>query len=940
MKKLLVVLLTLALCVTTLASCDFLKELKDNFNDIRGNDKTEVTYNVNAAADYIFNLYQGKNITAADFELTAKVALFDDATAKTVSYDVTWALTGTDKLTLSKKDDLNYVVDVPDEPAEDIPYVLTATIKAADGTTATKTFNFTVPKYVLNTFEEYMAAKKGENVVVRGIVVAINSKSVGNKYNHLFLADLEGKGGYYCYSVAKDPISESKLEVGMTVEISGPVEPYSGMQEIKGGTVVKIVDSNKKEVAPLDLTDKFAAGESFANYVGMPATIKGVEIGTQDMSKDTSQYLYFKLNGRTAYVRTYVSDFPTTLKVNKDGETYTSPDKATIDNAHKEKFGWKADVTGIVVLYNSEPYFIPMSVTPFTNFQENIKTPAEKVAAEKEILSVTETITENTTLTLDAVGKYYDDVTITWALGDKPVEGGKLDIILGEEKVELTLTATITCGEATDTKVFTIKVDAASKDLYVPSNVATPTAGVAYKFYLNQVTLGKTLYITGEVSGRYLATTDKADQAIDVYAEAVEGGFKFYILVGEEKQYITVYNNADGKLSVKFDAAGTSVYTYDATTKAWATAFEGENYYLGTYNTYNTVSASKTSFIDATNTGVSQFPAGFATLAPATYVPVAKTEPAANTAYKFSLVQVTLGKTLYITGEVSGRYLATTDKADQAIDVYAEAVEGGFKFYILVGEEKQYITVYNNADGKLSVKFDAAGTSVYTYDATTKAWATAFEGENYYLGTYNTYNTVSASKTSFIDATNTGVSQFPAGLVSIEVVSDTPDTPETPDTPDTPATPDEPEVTEPEGTTPVEPETPDEPTTEAKDTIGVTAASGTLAEDKLTITWESNNFTVISHKNSSNDIRTSDTDHFRCYANSKFEVVGKNNNTITKIVITCTESKYVTPLVNSATAAGYSVTSDGNVVTIEVNAAKVEYTHSAQVRIKNIEIYY
>ena len=1091
MKKLLVVLLTLALCVTTLASCDFLKELKDNFNDIRGND--EVTYNVNAAADYIFNLYQGKNITAADFELTAKVALFDDATAKTVSYDVTWALTGTDKLTLSKKDDLNYVVDVPDEPAEDIPYVLTATIKAADGTTATKTFNFTVPKYVLNTFEEYMAAKKGENVVVRGIVVAINSKSVGNKYNHLFLADLEGKGGYYCYSVAKDPISESKIEVGMTVEISGPIEPYSGMQEIKGGSVVKIVDSNKKEVAPLDLTDKFAAGESFANYVGMPATIKGVEIGAQDMSKDTSQYLYFKLNGRTAYVRTYVSDFPTTLKVNKDGETYTSPDKAPIDNAHKEKFGWKADVTGIVVLYNSEPYFIPMSVTPFTNFQENIKTPAEKVAAEKEILSVTETITENTTLTLDAVGKYYDDVTITWALGDKPVEGGKLDIILGEEKLELTLTATITCGEATDTKVFTIKVDAASKDLYVPSNVATPTAGVAYKFYLNQVTLGKTLYITGEVSGRYLATTDKADQAIDVYVEAAENGVKFYILVGEEKQYITVYNNADGKLSVKFDAAGTSVYTYDATTKAWATAFEGENYYLGTYKDFNTVSASKTSYISAENTGVSQFPAGFATLAPATYVPVAKTEPAANTAYKFSLVQVTLGKTLYITGEVSGRYLATTDKADQAIDVYAEAVEGGFKFYILVGEEKQYITVYNNADGKLSVKFDAAGTSVYTYDATTKAWATAFEGENYYLGTYKDFNTVSASKTSYIsaentgvsqfpaglvslelkevapvaktepaantaykfslvqvtlgktlyitgevsgrylattdkiskaidvyaeaveggfkfyilvgeekqyitvynnadgklsvkfdaagtsvytyDATtkawatafegenyylgtykdfntvsasktsyisaeNTGVSQFPAGLVSIEVVSDTPDTPETPDTPDTPETPDEPEVTEPEGTTPVEPETPDEPTTEAKDTIGVTAASGTLAEDKLTITWESNNFTVISHKNSSNDIRTSDTDHFRCYANSKFEVVGKNNNTITKIVITCTESKYVTPLVNSATAAGYSVTSDGNVVTIEVNAAKVEYTHSAQVRIKNIEIYY
>ena len=306
-------------------------------------------------------------------------------------------------------------------------------------------------------------------------------------------------------------------------------------------------------------------------------------------------------------------------------------------------------------------------------------------------------------------------------------------------------------------------------------------ADTAYKFYLVQVTLGKTLYLTGEVDGRYLVTTDKVDQAVDVYVETVDGGVKFYILVGEEKQYITVYNNESNKLSVKFDAAGTSVYTYNATVNAWVTNLDGTDYYLGTYSNFNTVSASKLSYITADNTGVSQFPAGFATLVAKKVAPKPVTTPVADTAYKFYLVQVTLGKNLYLTGEVDGRYLVTTDKISKAVDVYVETVDGGVKLYILVGEEKQYITVYNNESNKLSVKFDAAGTSVYTYNATVNAWVTNLDGTDYYLGTYSNFNTVSASKLSYITADNTGVSQFPAGLATIEVVAENEEpTPEEP----------------------------------------------------------------------------------------------------------------------------------------------------------------
>ena len=44
-------------------------------------------------------------------------------------------------------------------------------------------------------------------------------------------------------------------------------------------------------------------------------------------------------------------------------------------------------------------------------------------------------------------------------------------------------------------------------------------------------------------------------------------------------------------------------------------------------------------------------------------------------------------------------------------------------------------------------------------------------GGDYYLGTYKTYNTISASKTSYINAENKGVSQFPCDMVTIEVVA-------------------------------------------------------------------------------------------------------------------------------------------------------------------------
>ena len=437
MKKLLAILMILTLCLVAFAACK--EEPKDPADSDPSN---EVVYDVNAAITYVFNLYKDKGgVSASDFEVTKKVMIGG------VAYDVVW--TATEGATLTDKDANTITVDIDEKAAEEYSYKLTATITDPNGESASKEFNFTVPKYEVLSFEQYMAAAEGDTVVIEGIVVAINSKSLGNTRNHLFLADASVVGGYYSYQMDVDPVADLGIEIGMTVSVTGPIAPYSGMQEIKGG-VPTIVDTNKKDVAPYDITEIFKKGESLKNYVALPVTIKGVTIGAQELG-GTSEYLFFELEGQKAYIRTYVTDFPTTLK---------AEDKATIDAAHKAKFGWTANVTGILVLYNSNPYLIPTSVDCFEYLEFVEKTPAEKIEAEKEALKIDASFNSDTEITVGLVGQYYSDVTITWASNSEyaVVDGGKIKFTIPDEATTATITATIKCGDVTETKEFSVKL--------------------------------------------------------------------------------------------------------------------------------------------------------------------------------------------------------------------------------------------------------------------------------------------------------------------------------------------------------------------------------------------------------------------------------------------------------------------------------------------------
>ena len=127
MKKLLVILLALVLCLGIFVACD-----KNKDGD---QEPAPVVYDVTAAANYVHSLYKDKTTLTGDLEVTAKVVIQD------VAYTVEWA--ATEGATITKKDDNTYFIDVNETTPTEYTFTLTATVKAADGTALTTTYTVT-----------------------------------------------------------------------------------------------------------------------------------------------------------------------------------------------------------------------------------------------------------------------------------------------------------------------------------------------------------------------------------------------------------------------------------------------------------------------------------------------------------------------------------------------------------------------------------------------------------------------------------------------------------------------------------------------------------------------------------------------------------------------------------------------------------------------------
>ena len=159
--------------------------------------------------------------------------------------------------------------------------------------------------------------------------------------------------------------------------------------------------------------------------------------------------------------------------------------------------------------------------------------------------------------------------------------------------------------------------------------------------------------------------------------------------------------------------------------------------------------------IDGTSSGAPVDPNPETPVDPKPETPVlGVVDPVAGTAYKFGMVQGKLndGKVYYLKGGMDGYYLATTTDVNAAIDVYLEETTGGYYLYTLVDGVKTYINMVVSADGAhVNGAYEAAATTVYTYNTESKTIIAVVNDADYWFGTRNdkTYTTVGPCAVSY-----------------------------------------------------------------------------------------------------------------------------------------------------------------------------------------------
>ena len=495
---------------------------------------------------------------------------------------VSWTVDVTEGVVLSYDEATKlWKVDVDEFAEEDILYTLTGTIADSDG----HSISFTLDRKVLKAqavvpeklteapvegeaYKLYMYQEQKKNDLyftgkMSGFYLGTNNASKGEGYEvstDVFVEKVAGKDAYYLTFTDADG---AKQYIGIT-------NTYNNNKFHVNAIVRSSVDTTL-DAGEVVKTFEYTWNTDLKTLV---VTLEGVKSGSDQATTETKTESYY---------------------LGTSGSYYT--------------FGAMAVSTA------SESY-----VGYLVKMVNKSEVSAEdKVASEKATLNVTTAFSGAVSYELPTQGTTYGDVTIAWAVksGDASLTDNVLNVANPTAETTIVLTATFTCGEVTDTTDVTITV-------YPKSPVTQVTElqeGVAYTVYMYHTTNAKNYYFTGKMDGKYLATTDDITKAADVYIENVEGGFKVYVMEGEAKSYIALEAyQAEGRsyisANVSMNATG-SVFTYNSQfltlccKAALADNSKSDVFFLGTYGTYTTMSASGSYYMTADKLGTEQFYATF-----------------------------------------------------------------------------------------------------------------------------------------------------------------------------------------------------------------------------------------------------------------------------------------------------------------------------------------
>ena len=762
---------------------------------------------------YVKNLYLSKaKNTADDFDVIGK------ATVQGQTFDLEWAVTveeggnAEDVKVTKNEDGTKWVIDVNEDALVDTNYTLTCTVK---GTDKTVSFRFMVPKFKLATYVEWLAGcKDGKTqMAIKGYVVAVVAKS-SSSGGSIYLQDADGHG-YYAYA----PATDTEVAYGDEIIVKGTGTVYGGQYEFNKGCTYTKTGEKVTTITPNNGTADWAAADKQSSDTLIKYQNALVKLEGCTMANVDGAYYYFTVGTSTTKFNMYDTYYFLT----------TEQQKALTDQ-------WEAgktfDITGLVSCYSNLYQIYPISDQALTNVALPTKTDAEAVAIVKENLEFALTKVSKETTEKVPVKGYGEQVTIAWSCDKDLVTfdatKGELTFTQADDDTEVTLTATLTAGEATDTVTFTVLIEGAGGDEFLPNPVQAPAAG-DYVFMVDSTAVssfgGGVFYADGTLNKNgALVMTDKASKAAKFTIAPVDGKEGVYTISFDGK-YLTAYRNGTYN-NMKFDETPYE-WTWNADSKVFVGSISYKKnetdtedtvitVYFGTYaktdkNTgavtgVTTASSalSELKYIqgetNAPKVGVTQFPAQLCTLKPADYKFVVSTAPAAGD-YVFMVDSTAVssfgGGVFYADGTLNKNgALVMTDKASKAAKFTIAPVDGKEGVYTISFDGK-YLTAYRNGTYN-NMKFDETPYE-WTWNADSKVFVGSISYKKnetdtedtvitVYFGTYaktdkNTgavtgVTTASSalSELKYIqgetNAPKVGVTQFPAYFGTLEFVTE------------------------------------------------------------------------------------------------------------------------------------------------------------------------
>ena len=180
------------------------------------------------------------------------------------------------------------------------------------------------------TYDQYMAAKVDDKVVIEAYVMATQSWWD----NKITVYAQDGEGAYFIYDMKCSNDDSKKLTPGTKIKVTGTKAEWAGEIEIMDATF-EIVEGNY-EFKPYDITDKLA-DKNLVDYQNRFVSFKGMKIEAYDETGAAFKYksgsntddIYFKasVNGTTVefcieyYLTNETTDVYKAVEALKVGDT-------------------------------------------------------------------------------------------------------------------------------------------------------------------------------------------------------------------------------------------------------------------------------------------------------------------------------------------------------------------------------------------------------------------------------------------------------------------------------------------------------------------------------------------------------------------------------------------------------------------------------------------